>query len=98
MRRHTWFLVFFLILCLPFICFSQEDTLVTHNHKSWAAHFLSISCGAFTPDFLMDGYLPGRPTEYNYANKGAPGALVIAYQYKFSRKSSIGITGTMEQQ
>lgn len=60
----------------------------------------SISVGfvSYPADFLLDGYRPGRPTEYDYANKGFAGALCISYKYKVSRSSYIGVTETIEQE
>ena len=58
----------------------------------------SISYAYLTPDYLCDGYLPGRPTEFEYANKGAPAALCITYKYRLTKRIYLGFTGTMEQE
>jgi len=87
-----------LIVIFPFVSFSQEDSVVRHASKPTGLNTFFISFGTWTPDFLLDGYEPGRPTEYSYANKGNPGALCITYKYRFSKRAYIGITGTLEQQ
>ena len=51
-----------------------------------------------TPDYLLDGFRPGRPTEYDYANKGVPMATSITYKFKAYKRRYIGFTLTIEQQ
>ena len=89
--------LFCLAVSLPLASFAQQDSNGPRSADPLHNSF-SISYGAATPDYLLDGYRPGRPTEYDYANKGTPGAVCIAYKYLVSRHASVGITATIEQQ
>ncbi len=63
-----------------------------------ARSFFSVSYASLTADYLLDGYQPGRPTEFSYANRGTPGALCITYKYMLKKRIAVGVTATIEQQ
>jgi len=98
MRRTLSLLLFCVVNSCSFVSFSQEDTITKNVLKASGCHNLSISFATLTPDYLCDGYRPGRPTEFDYANKGFSGALCISYKYQFSHRAYIGFTETIEQQ
>ena len=80
------------------VSFAQNDTIANTTSQRSPNQFLSVSFAYLTSDYLCDGYLPGRPTEFEYANKGFPGALCISYKYKLTNKIYLGLTGTIEQE
>lgn len=91
-------LLFCLSMCSCVVSFSQEDTLVKKTPNKNSVHSISIGVGAMTPDFLCDGYRPGRPTTFDYANKGSSWVFYLSYQYQFHERAHLGITVTGEQQ
>ena len=97
--KHILLSSFFsLIIAHPLISFSQNDTVKSTMPGKSPNQLFSISYAYLTPDYLCDGYLPGRPTEFEYANKGAPAALCITYKYRLTKRIYLGFTGTMEQE
>jgi len=87
-----------ILTLLPFLSYSQEVPPVLRGADAIGTQDISISVTTLSADYLLDGYRPGRPTEFDYANKGAPVGLCLAYKLKFSPKCSIGVTETIEQQ
>ena len=98
MHRLLTCFLFYLAANLPVSSFSQADTVSKKALITSCRHEFSVSYGSYTPDFLMDGYRPGRPTEFDYANKGLPGAVCVNYKFALAPRSFIGLTATIEQQ
>ena len=94
MLRTLLLIVFF----CPLVSSAQQDTSVEWDNRIGQQHIFSVGYAFLTPDYLCDGYRPGRPTEFDYANKGAPAALCIVYKFLLSNRSHIGTTITVEQQ
>lgn len=59
---------------------------------------ISLWVGFLSSDFLLDGYHPGRPTIFDYNNKGKSGFFLLTYKHDFGGRVSFGGTITMEQQ
>ncbi len=98
MQRILLCLILCFIMMAPIESFSQNDPMANNSSENQFKHSISLSYAYRTPDYLMDGYKPGRPTTFDYTNKGNPGALCISYQYNFEKRTYIGLTTTIEQQ
>jgi hypothetical protein len=96
MQRTLFFFILYLALSNATSCFAQDS--VRAYKANIYKQSLAISYGAYTPDYLLDGYRPGRPTEFDYTNKGTSWVVGISYKYQFLKRAYIGFTATAEQQ
>jgi len=61
-------------------------------------HSIMLGYGVLTTDYLLDGYHPGRPTEFDYNNKSDYGTVSLSYSYHVTPHLSVGMCVTVEQQ
>ncbi len=80
---------------MPALSFSQTGSSTTDPRGS---QYVSVGVGTLTTNYLLDGYRPGRPTEYDYANHGVPAATNISYTLKLSRRCYLALTENIEQE
>ena len=87
-----------ILVCVSQLSFSQEENAIDHQANRWGGHNLSVGYGFRTPDYILDGYHPGRPTEFDYNNKGSFDAVSLTYQFQLKPKVYFGFTAIFEQQ
>jgi hypothetical protein len=93
--RHL--ILFIFIFSYSIKAISQDD-YSDNSLRLPFKQYISLGYGTLTPDYLCDGYHPGRPTEYDYSNKGTSWDVNLSYKFRIFKRAYIGFTATVEQQ
>ena len=73
-----------------------QDTM-SHTIPGFSSR-IDIGWGTLTTDYLLDGYRPGRPTEFSYSNKNRSGAPSVTYSYHLTQRTYISAAAAIEQE
>lgn len=90
MHPRLYLYVLFMAYPLHAFCWQPEPLHPTQC--------VSVGIAFYTSDYLMDGYHPGKPTTYDYVNKGNPFAFFVSYSYRPARRIYVSFTELIEEQ